>query len=68
MNLNNKYYLLRHGEAISNAKNIISSWPEKFRNYLTGKGKEQINISAKISQLLPGHLTVGLQVLPARQS
>ena len=47
MNLNNKYYLLRHGEAISNAKNIISSWPEKFRNYLTGKGKEQINISAK---------------------
>ena len=28
MKLNNKYYLLRHGEAKSNVKNVVSCWPE----------------------------------------
>ena len=42
MELNNKYYLLRHGEAVSNAKNIASSWPEKFNNPLTKRSKEKI--------------------------
>lgn len=40
--LNNKYYILRHGEAISNVKQIVSSWPEKFKNPLTPHGKKQI--------------------------
>ncbi|MBI3631270.1 MAG: histidine phosphatase family protein [Candidatus Staskawiczbacteria bacterium] len=46
MKLNNKYYILRHGEAISNIKGIVSSWPEKFNNHLTLRGKEQIKKSA----------------------
>ncbi|MDO8486648.1 MAG: histidine phosphatase family protein [Candidatus Staskawiczbacteria bacterium] len=47
MKLNNKYYILRHGEAISNVKNIASSWPEKFNNHLTIEGKNQIEKSVK---------------------
>ncbi len=47
MKLNNKYYILRHGEALSNVKNIVSSWPEKFKNPLTEKGKEEIIMVAK---------------------
>lgn len=34
--------MLRHGEAVSNVKEIVSSWPEKFRNPLTNYGKEMI--------------------------
>ncbi len=39
--MNNKYYIIRHGEALSNVSNIISSWKEKIRNPLTEKGREQ---------------------------
>lgn len=42
MELNNKYYIMRHGEAESNAKNIVSSWPEKFRNHLTTGGNNAV--------------------------
>lgn len=42
MKLKNRYFLLRHGEALSNTKNIISSWPEKHHFPLTKKGKSQI--------------------------
>lgn len=47
MKLNNKYYILRHGEAISNVKQIVSSWPEKFKNPLTRRGREMIKDAAK---------------------
>lgn len=47
MAFKNTYYLLRHGEAISNVKQIVSSWPEKFENSLTDKGRKQIKKSAK---------------------
>lgn len=47
MKLNNKYYILRHGEALSNVKNIVSCWPEKFKNPLTRLGKEQVKESAE---------------------
>lgn len=47
MKLKNKYYILRHGEAISNVKNIVSSWPEKFNNHLTKNGRAQIKKAAK---------------------
>ena len=46
MKLRNKYYILRHGEAISNVKQIVSSWPEKFKNPLTDNGKKQIKEAA----------------------
>jgi len=47
MKLNNKYYILRHGEAMSNVREIVSCWPEKFENHLTEKGIEKIKESAK---------------------
>ena len=47
MKLNNKYYILRHGEALSNVREIVSSWPEKFNNHLTKKGTETIENSAE---------------------
>ncbi|MEK7658392.1 MAG: histidine phosphatase family protein [Patescibacteria group bacterium] len=47
MKLNNKYYVLRHGEALSNVKNIVSCWPEKFENSLTKNGISQIKIVAQ---------------------
>jgi len=40
--VNNKYFILRHGEALSNKKGIISCLPEKFHNPLSLKGKRQI--------------------------
>ena len=46
MKLNNKYYVLRHGEAVSNVKDIVSCWPEKFNNPLTKKGVVKINRAA----------------------
>ena len=48
MMLHNKYYILRHGEALSNVKGIISSWPETFKNPLTKKGREMIAVAAKM--------------------
>ncbi len=47
MKLNNKYYILRHGEARSNIEQIVSCWPEKFENALTKKGRGQIESAAK---------------------
>jgi broad specificity phosphatase PhoE len=47
INFNNKYFLMRHGQAVSNVKNIISCWPEKFYNPLTKEGKKQVKESAK---------------------
>jgi broad specificity phosphatase PhoE len=47
MKLKNKYYILRHGEALSNVRDIVSSWPEKFENHLTNKGKKTIKESAE---------------------
>lgn len=44
--MNNTYYLLRHGEALSNAKDIMSCWPEKFPVPLTEEGKKQIKKAA----------------------
>lgn len=46
MILKNKYFLLRHGQALSNVENIISCWPEQKEFPLTEKGREQIKESA----------------------
>ncbi|OGZ72460.1 MAG: hypothetical protein A2908_02740 [Candidatus Staskawiczbacteria bacterium RIFCSPLOWO2_01_FULL_38_12b] len=48
MKLHNKYYILRHGEALSNVRQVISSWPETFKNPLTKHGKETIKESVEI--------------------
>jgi len=47
MKLNNKYFLLRHGQAVSNTINVLSCWPEEFYNPLTTKGIRQIQKTAK---------------------
>jgi broad specificity phosphatase PhoE len=47
MKLNNKYYIIRHGEAQSNVKDIVSCYPEKIKNPLTKHGKEMIKESAQ---------------------
>jgi len=44
----NKYFLLRHGGADSNDLDILSSYPEKFDNSLTKKGKAQIEKTASL--------------------
>ncbi|MFH1841205.1 MAG: histidine phosphatase family protein [Candidatus Nealsonbacteria bacterium] len=40
--MNNKYFLLRHGESLRNIKKVAACWPEKALSPLTKKGKEQI--------------------------
>ena len=45
--MNNRYFILRHGEALSNKKGFYSCWPEKSRAPLTGKGRKQIETSAR---------------------
>lgn len=47
MKLNNKYYIMRHGQAKSNVKAFCSCWPEKFKNPLTVYGKEIARESAE---------------------
>jgi len=53
MKLNNTYYLLRHGEAESNAQNRCSSWPELFENHLTRQGKEQVAVALHTLKNIP---------------
>lgn len=47
MKLKNKYFIMRHGQAISNVKRICSSRPEKFVNPLTEYGQEMVRESAE---------------------
>ena len=47
MKIKNSYYIMRHGQAVSNVKNITSNWPEKFYNPLTKKGSAKIKKNAK---------------------
>lgn len=43
----NRYYLQRHGEAETNAANILSSLPETRPYHLTEKGRGQVSTAAK---------------------
>jgi broad specificity phosphatase PhoE len=47
MKLNNKYYIMRHGQALSNVRAICSCLPEKFKNPLTEWGIEIVKESAE---------------------
>ena len=38
---------MRHGEAMSNVKDIVSCWPEKFKNALTKKGARMVKKAAE---------------------
>ncbi len=48
MNLKNTYYMLRHGEAQSNVRDVCSSWPETFENPLTEAGVQMIHEAAEL--------------------
>jgi len=45
--LNNKYYIMRHGQAISNLKEVVSCLPESFENPLTEVGRKEVEASAR---------------------
>jgi broad specificity phosphatase PhoE len=47
MKLKNKYYIMRHGQALSNVRAICSCWPEKFKNPLTILGREIVRESVE---------------------
>lgn len=65
---------MRHGQALSNAKDIVSSWPEKFENPLTDRGIEAVKDSAKKFEDLPAQagkkidLIFASDVLRAKQT
>lgn len=42
----NRYYLMRHGQAFSNTKSVVSSWPELFENPLTEEGVATVQKAA----------------------
>src|ERR1035437_890189 len=68
MKLNNKYYIMRHGEAKSNVDNIVSCWPEKFENPLTKKGREQAESAAEKMKNKNIDLIFASPILRARES
>lgn len=68
MKLNNKYYIIRHGEAQSNINRIISSWPETFYNPLTSKGIKQVKISAKKLEKINFDLIFSSDLTRAKQT
>ena len=67
-NMNNKYFILRHGEALSNKKGIISCLPEKFHNPLSLKGKRQIKTVVPRLKKEKIDLIFSSSVLRARQT
>ena len=68
MKLNNTYYILRHGEALSNEKNINSSWPEQFRNPLTSNGTHQIKRAARQLQQMKIDMIFSSDLLRAKET
>lgn len=64
----NTYFILRHGEAKSNLKNIVSCWPEKFKNPLTKKGRQEIENLAKKLKNKKIDLIISSDLLRAKQS
>jgi len=66
--MNNKYYILRHGESIANRKKIISCWPEKIPSPLTRKGREQIKTQAKKLKKKKINLIFSSDLLRTRQT
>jgi broad specificity phosphatase PhoE len=47
MKLRNKFYIMRHGQALSNVRAMCSCWPEKFHNPLTKQGREVVKESVE---------------------
>jgi len=68
MKLRNTYFLLRHGEAMSNKYNFVSCWPEKTYNPLTIKGANRIKCVARHLKKEKIDLIFSSDVLRTKQS
>jgi broad specificity phosphatase PhoE len=68
MKLNNTYYILRHGQALSNVKGFISSFPEKTENPLTEEGVLQAKKAGQDLQNEKIDLIFSSDVLRAKQT
>jgi isoleucyl-tRNA synthetase len=64
----NSYFFLRHGEALSNVKKILSSYPETFFNPLTPKGIKQIKSLLKKIKKLKIDFIITSPLLRAKQT
>ncbi|MBU3964251.1 class I tRNA ligase family protein [Patescibacteria group bacterium] len=64
----NKYFVLRHGEAISNAENFFSSWPEIKEVPLTDKGRKEIEKQAPLVKRNKIDLIIASDVLRTSQT
>ncbi|GIW65856.1 MAG: hypothetical protein KatS3mg094_375 [Candidatus Parcubacteria bacterium] len=64
----NNYYFLRHAEAYSNLKGILSSYPELFFNPLTYKGIKQVNSLVNKIKNLNIDLIITSPLLRAKQT
>jgi broad specificity phosphatase PhoE len=65
---NNQYFILRHGESLSNIKRVISCWPEKFYYPLTFKGRKEIKEAAKKLKKRKINLIFSSDLLRTKQS
>ena len=68
MNLKNKYYLIRHGQALSNVKSVCSCWPETFENPLTETGVSMVQASVHILRDKNIELIFSSDILRAKQT
>ena len=68
MKFNNKYYVLRHGQAQSNVKDIMSCWPEKTHNPLTLEGRGQIKRAAEKLEGKGVELIIASDILRTKQT
>ena len=68
--MNNRYFLMRHGESEANVENLIISYPGTgCRKYgLTKRGRQQARISALESGLGPETLIVASDFLRAQET
>lgn len=64
----NHYYLMRHGEAISNAQDRLSSYPEKFRNPLTVRGQAQVTAQLRKIKNLTFHFIIASPLERTKQT
>ncbi|MEK7503705.1 MAG: class I tRNA ligase family protein [Patescibacteria group bacterium] len=65
---NNKYFIMRHGEAPMNTKNLASCWPEKVHNPLTKKGEAEVLKTARLLKNKNIDFIISSDVLRTKQT
>jgi len=64
----NSFYIIRHGEALSNSQSFNSSWPEKKKNSLTPKGQQQVTQTLKELSKLKIDIIISSDIDRAKQT